>query len=102
AIIWAAPIIGLVTKHPVPFFALALLGLSGLIMRMLVHLLTLPIEWDASFGKALPVLQAGDYIGKGQQGVVRRILTAAALTYVAAALADVLNLLRWGALIFRR
>ena len=102
AIIWAAPIIGLVTKHPVPFFALALLGLSGLIMRMLIHLLTLPIEWDASFGKALPVLQAGDYIGKGQQGVVRRILTAAALTYVAAALADVLNLLRWGALIFRR
>ena len=100
--IWAAPIFALITRHPVPFWALALCGLSGLLVRMLVHLVTLPIEWDASFGKALPVLKAGSYLGAKQEQVVAKILRAAAFTYVAAALADVLNLTRWAALLLRR
>jgi Zn-dependent membrane protease YugP len=69
---------------------------------MMVHLVTLPIEWDASFGKALPVLRAGSYLGVKQDQAVAKILRAAALTYVAAALADVLNLTRWAALLIRR
>jgi Zn-dependent membrane protease YugP len=102
AAIWAAPIFALLTRHPVPFWVLALCGLSGLLIRMLVHLVTLPIEWDASFGKALPVLKAGAYLGGKQEQVVIKILRAAALTYVAAALADVLNLTRWAAILIRR
>ena len=86
--IWAAPIFALITRHPVPFWVLAVCGLSGLIIRMMVHLVTLPIEWDASFGKALPVLRAGSYLGVKQDQAVAKILRAAALTYVAAALAD--------------
>ncbi len=101
-VIWAAPVVGLLTRHPVPFSALILVGMSGLIARLLVHLVTLPTEWDASFGKALPVLTEGQYIAPGEERVVRRILRAAALTYVAAALADVLNLFRWAALLLRR
>lgn len=100
--IWAAPIFALVTRHPVPFWVLAVCGLSGLLIRMMVHLVTLPIEWDASFGKALPVLQAGSYLGARQEQAVAKILRAAAITYVAAALADVLNLTRWAALLLRR
>lgn len=100
--IWAAPIFALITRHPVPFWVLAVCGLSGLIIRMMVHLVTLPIEWDASFGKALPVLRAGSYLGVKQDQAVAKILRAAALTYVAAALADVLNLTRWAALLIRR
>ena len=100
--IWAAPIFALITRHPVPFWALAACGLGGLLIRMMVHLVTLPIEWDASFGKALPVLKAGSYLGAKQEQAVTKILRAAALTYVAAALADVLNLTRWAALLLRR
>ena len=100
--IWAAPIFALLTRHPVPFWVLAACGLGGLLIRMMVHLVTLPIEWDASFGKALPVLQAGSYLGAKQEQVVAKILRAAAFTYVAAALADVLNLTRWAALLLRR
>ena len=101
-VIWLAPIIGLVTRHPVPFFVLALCGLSGLLLRMLLHLVTLPIEWDASFGKAMPALISGKYLAAAQHEAVAKVLRAAAFTYVAAALADVFNLARWGALVLRR
>ena len=101
AAIWVAPIIGLVTRHPVPFSLMVGLGLVGLLGRMLLHLVTLPLEWDASFGKALPILSAGNYLPKAQQAPVARILRAAAFTYVAAALADVLNLARWAVLLRR-
>ncbi len=102
AAIWIAPLIGLLLRHPVPFSALVLVGLSGMLARMLMHLFTLPTEWDASFGKALPILTGGQYIETGQAVAVRKILRAAALTYVAAALADVLNLFRWAMLLLRR
>jgi Zn-dependent membrane protease YugP len=101
-VIWAAPVVGLLTRHPLPMSALVLVGMSGLIARMLVHMVTLPTEWDASFGKALPILTEGQYIAPGEEVVVRRILKAAALTYAAAALADTLNLVRWAALLLRR
>jgi hypothetical protein len=64
-------------------------------MATLVHLVTLPVEWDASFGKALPLLTHGRYIGERDERAVRQILRAAAFTYVAASLASLLNLARW-------
>ena len=97
-----APIIGLLTRHPVPPMLIAVIGLSGLVLRMLLHLVTLPTEWDASFGKALPILRQGGYISTRQEAPVRRVLRAAALTYFAAALADAFNLFRWASLFLRR
>lgn len=97
-----APFVGLLTRHPVPFSFMLGLGLIGLIGRMALHALTLPTEWDASFGKALPILTAGQYIAPGEERAVRKVLRAAALTYLAAALADVLNLARWAAILLRR
>ena len=79
-----------------------LLGLSGFMARMIVHLVTLPIEYDASFSKALPLLREGKYISQTSEKAVSSILKAAALTYVSAALADILNLGRWIAIISRR
>ncbi|MEM7079948.1 MAG: zinc metallopeptidase [Pseudomonadota bacterium] len=102
ALIWAAPIIGLLTRHPVPTVVIVAIGMAGLVARMLVHLVTLPVELDASFGKALPILREGQYIAPGEEPAVRRILRAAALTYFAAALADILNLVRWAAMLLRR
>ena len=101
-IISLSPVIGLITRHPMPFSILLLLGLSGFIARMMVHLVTLPIEYDASFSKALPLLREGKYISQTSEKAVSSILKAAALTYVSAALADILNLGRWIAIISRR
>ena len=102
AIISLSPVIGIITRHPMPFSLVILLGLSGFIARMMVHAVTLPIEFDASFAKALPVLREGSYVSKSDEDAVSRILRAAALTYVSAALADILNLGRWIAILLRR
>ena len=101
-IISLSPLIGIITRHPMPFSILLLLGLSGFFARMMVHVVTLPIEYDASFSKALPLLREGEYISQTSEKAVANILRAAALTYVSAALADILNLGRWIAIISRR
>ena len=102
AIISLSPIIGIITRHPIPFSVLLFLGLSGFFARMVIHAVTLPIEFDASFSKALPILRDGNYISKSNEKAVSRVLNAAALTYVSAALADILNLGRWLVILSRR
>ena len=102
AIIYLSPVIGIITLHPMPFSLLLFLGLSGFIARMMVHAVTLPIEFDASFSKALPLLREGGYISQSNEKAVSSILRAAALTYVSAALADILNLGRWIVILLRR
>ena len=102
AIIYLSPVIGIITRHPLPFSLLLLLGLSGFIARMMLHALTLPIEFDASFSKALPLLREGNYVSQSNEKAVSSILKAAALTYVSAALADILNLGRWFVILLRR
>ena len=91
----AFPFISLLTRVPaVGIFTLAC-GLIILILPVLVHLITLPVEWDASFKRALPVLVAGGYIPESAIPIAKQILTAAALTYLAASLASILNFYRW-------
>ena len=102
AIIYLSPVIGIITRHPMPFSLLLTLGLSGFIARMMIHALTLPIEFDASFSKALPLLREGNYVSQSNEKAVSSILRAAALTYVSAALADILNLSRWIVILSRR
>jgi len=101
-IISLSPVIGIITRHPIPFSFLLFLGLSGFIARMLIHAVTLPIEFDASFSKALPLLREGKYISQSNEKAVSQILKAASLTYVSAALADILNLGRWIVILSRR
>ena len=102
AIISLSPVIAIIMRHPMPFSVLLLLGLSGFIARMMIHAVTLPIEFDASFSKALPILREGKYISQDNEKAVSRILNAAARTYVSAALADILNLGRWLIILSRR
>jgi len=94
------PIVVGITR--VPHLSLVMIGIVIISMSVavIVHLVTLPVEWDASFGKALPILAQG-YIKEDELIAVNKVLRAAALTYVAASLAGVLNLWRWLAL-FRR
>jgi len=69
---------------------------SGLI-RVAADLVTLPVEFDASFNRALPILSSG-YIPAEDQTAARQILRAAAFTYVAGALVSMLNLMRFARL----
>ena len=94
------PIVMVVTRNPSAGLFFMLAGLSSIAGAAVVHLVTLPVEWDASFGKALPILKEG-YIQDEEIHAVEKILKAAALTYVAASLMSILNVWRWVALLRR-
>lgn len=91
----ALPLIAGITRSPVMIGIAGILGVLSLGMAVLVHFVTLPVETDASFGRALPILREGKYIRPPEERGARRVLRAAALTYVAAALGSLLNLARW-------
>jgi uncharacterized protein len=77
---------------------IALIVIVALGMQLLstfFNAITLPMEWNASFGRALPLLKAKNILIDGDERHASRILMAAALTYVAASLVSVLFLLRW-------
>lgn len=56
------------------------------------QVITLPVEFNAS-SRALSLLQHGGYLRQEEVGPAREVLTAAAWTYVAAALTAVMGLL---------
>lgn len=97
----AAPVVMLAAHVPQASLALLLMAVASMGMGTLVHLVTLPVELDASYGKALPILQQGNYLHDGDLPHARKILKAAALTYVAGSLASLLNLGRWIAVLRR-
>lgn len=89
-----APVLMLLTRTPAVGLALVGLSVVSFFSVVLIHLVTLPVELDASFGKALPILREG-YIEPVDVKPVEQILKAAALTYVAASAASLLNVWRW-------
>ena len=95
AILMLAPIVFILVRSPALVILQVIAGLALLGIRVVVHLTTLPVEFDASFGKALPVLLRGRYLGAGDMPAARSVLKAAAYTYVAAALATLLDVARW-------
>lgn len=99
-LLFAAPFLALLARAPSPALASVLGAFLVMGFGVLVQFLTLPVEIDASFGKALPVLEAG-YLTPEQVPAARRILRAAAWTYVAASLASLLNFWRWLAVLRR-
>ena len=70
-------------------------GLATLCIPVLVHLLTLPPEFDTSFNRALPMLSSGSYIPPEDIPAAKKILLACALTYVSNSLIGLLNVWRW-------
>lgn len=94
------PIVFLLTRVPHSMLLTILIGISGMLAAIWVHLVNLPIELDASFKKAMPILAEG-YLSEKDLPAAREVLKAAALTYVAAALASLLNFGRWYAILKR-
>jgi len=91
----AAPLMMIFTKAPFLTLIQLMAGVLILAFTVLMHAVTLPVEFDASFSRALPVLKAGRYIRDEDMGAARKILRAAAFTYVAAAAMSVLDVMRW-------
>lgn len=69
------------------------IGIWVFALAVLFQIVTLPVEFNAS-GRALKMLQGYRILSEEETGWCRKVLTAAALTYVAAAAASVLQLLR--------
>lgn len=101
AILMLAPVVMAATRAPVAGALFLAGGLLTLGTATLVHLVTLPMEMHASFSRALPMLEKGGYLHKGDERHARRILRAAALTYVSASLMTLLNIGRWWAILRR-
>ncbi len=95
------PVVAIIARIPAAGLLMFLGGLASLGASVIVHLVTLPVEWDASFKRALPILKTGKYISKTDQFAARQILTACALTYVASSLWSLLNLWQWLAILRR-
>lgn len=98
----AVPAANIGSRLSVPLIlAGLLLGATGLARAgvflftfvVLFQLITLPVEFNAS-GRALRILEETGILGGGELEGASKVLRAAALTYVAALLSAVLQLLR--------
>jgi Zn-dependent membrane protease YugP len=96
-----SPFIGMLTHIPALGLVTILAGLITLATSAAVHFVTLPTEFDASFNRALPMLEKHRILKSPDGPHARKLLTAAALTYVSASLMSLLNIARWIAILRR-
>jgi Zn-dependent membrane protease YugP len=94
-VLMLAPFIGILTRAPGIGAVMLLAGFATLASATAVHAVTLPTEFDASFGRALPMLDRHGILKDVDRPHARRLLTAAACTYVSASLMSLLNIARW-------
>lgn len=94
AIIGLAPVLTLITRAPAVAVLLVSAGLLTMLGSVALYAMILPEEYDASFRKALPILNEG-YLPPELMPAASSVLKAAALTYVAGALANTLSVWRW-------
>lgn len=92
AIAWPLIIIGLIFRSNMSSVLLNL-GIIAFSVSVLFALVTLPVEFNAS-RRAVKILRESSILTAEEVGVVKKVLTAAAMTYVASAAAAILNLLR--------
>jgi len=74
-------------------------GIIALGISILLQFIILPMELDASFKKAYPIIEQGGYLPVEQLPAVKKILGAAAMTYVASTLSSILSIWRWLAIL---
>lgn len=86
---WPLILIGLL----IGYTPLAQIGVILFLAVVLFQLITLPVEFNASH-RALQVLKQDSMLSMNELSGARKVLTAAALTYVAALFSTILQLLR--------
>lgn len=94
---WPIMIVGLILGS----FNLLNIGIILFSLTLLFQLLTLPVEFNAS-GRALRILEGSNMLYEEEVRGARKVLRAAALTYVTAAVSTLLQLLRLVLLFGRR
>ncbi|MCI7403699.1 zinc metallopeptidase [Pyramidobacter sp.] len=96
------PLLSLSSSAAMPLFFIGLLSASNMLMNIGIllfvgvlafHLITLPVEFDAS-NRALKVLSTNGMMTRDEVGGARKVLNAAAMTYVSATLMAALQLVR--------
>jgi Zn-dependent membrane protease YugP len=97
----ATPLIIGITRLPLAGLLMFLGGLLTLGSAVVIHLLTLPTEFDASFARAMPLMRDQEVLYEADERHARRLLRAAAMTYVSASLMSLLNVARWIAILRR-
>ena len=73
---------------------LVVIGIAFMAVAVLFQLVTLPVEFNAS-NRAMDQLVASGIILNNEERDTKKVLNAAALTYVAAALVAVAELIRF-------
>lgn len=90
---WILIIIGIIFFGNGTGQTLLNLGIIAFSLVVLFQLVTLPVEYNAS-NRAIKVLESTGIFGNEELGYTKKVLGAAALTYVAAAASSILQLLR--------
>ena len=75
-------------------YGLAIVGVLLFATTTVFTLVTLPVEFDAS-KRAMATLKRGGYLTQDELTGAKKVLDAAALTYVAAFITSLLTLLYW-------
>ena len=78
------------TKSPFITFIAAIIIMGCLSTNVLIHLITLPVEFDASFKRALPILKK--YVPNENMKQCKSVLRAAAFTYLAQSIISIFRL----------
>lgn len=89
----ATPFVFALTRSPAILVAEIIAALAILASTIVIHVFTLPTEFDASFNRALPALS--HYLQEEDMAAAKSVLRAAAFTYVAGAFISLLNAARW-------
>ena len=100
-VLLVSPFIGKLTRVPLLSLVMFAAGMATLGTTTMIHIATLPTEFDASFKRALPLLDQFRILKPADRPHARRLLRAAALTYVSASLMSLLNIARWWAILRR-
>ena len=96
------PAVSVTSNMAMPLFFIGLIlawepllwvGIAFFLAAVVFSLITLPVEFNAS-GRALRMLQADGYLTDEENAGAKRVLNAAAMTYVASALMALLQLAR--------
>ena len=92
-VLMATPLVFALIRSPAVMLLEIAAALGIMSTSILIHAVTFPTEFDASFKKALPVLES--YLPPEDLQGARKVLRAAAFTYVAGALISLINAGRW-------
>ncbi len=94
--LFAAPLLMIIGKAPAAMLV-NVAGVAGsLVLSLATQIVTLPVEFDASFNRALPLLQKGRFVEERDMPAAKSLLRAAAYTYVAGLLRTLISIPGFG------